>query len=1007
MAGGKKEGLAVKTLSNLWQMCYYICMKICLYKNVTSFDAVKAMFSAIDNSDFEVEHVVIVPDRFSLLSEKLLLQLLSSKALFNVRVENLTSFSVELLGKLGVKLDEVLSSGEVLLLTQKAIENVKNQLSTFKKSRIAFSYEISKLLSQFKSSGVRADDLNENAAGIAGAKYHDLKLIYSEYQRLLADKLDANERLALLNNSLKEGEFLANTKLYFAGFDAFTKEGYSLIKKLVPLAKEVSFSLAESFDSGNEYIYDNDISEMIKQIAYENGCMVEAVEGKKEFSKQKEGLLKGVYSYHKASCENDGFYNLYSASNITEEVESVCKLIRYKIYKKGLRFHDFQVAVGDLERYQTQIEDIFDRYDIPYYIDSGQTCDQTMLGRLVLDFLEGVSFGFYGERLINILSNILLGENQELIERCQRLVIDSKRKYKKYIERDFPFADLALSLERCKNVKQYGEKILEFVGRVLSPFDEVVRLLEERGDIKEKNINLQAFDILKETIDLIGRYDDGEIEIDEYARKLKLLLSFRQVSTVPTYVDGVMIGDASKSFFGESDTLIIMGGQALPITNLDNGILSDDELLSNIKEIEPTIRMINRRNRFRLFSLLPLGQNQLYIFFQSRSDDGKKIEIPSYIASLNNIFSQVDLKVSSVFFARKPRDEERALLCHEFKKIKGNLLKNGEKTFKNREKLNFDGKKLMFKDNIVRVTQLEQFYSCPFKHFVSYGLNLGEIKNVEFDPRDIGNICHKGAEKFIKELIKNGFDFEIDIDRFIESRLGKIIEEEHLNEKLDLLDEKEPFVRFIKRQLKANFNDIIRELKKSSFRPKFIEKRFADYKLNVGGEEFLLIGRADRIDEQGDYVRIIDYKTGNTGSVLKQLYFGDKLQLFLYQKIACEQFEKRSAGGYYFNAKLDYSNSDDDKVILKGIAPNDEEVLCMLDSDLAIENKSNILSVERTSKGFKGGAICDESLENLYEYSMEISKKAIEKIANGFVRPMPNSESCTYCKYSALCGSEK
>ena len=151
-----------------------------------------------------------------------------------------------------------------------------------------------------------------------------------------------------------------------------------------------------------------------------------------------------------------------------------------------------------------------------------------------------------------------------------------------------------------------------------------------------------------------------------------------------------------------SDTLIIMGGQALPITNLDNGILSDDELLSNIKEIEPTIRMINRRNRFRLFSLLPLGQNQLNIFFQSRSDDGKKIEIPSYIASLNSIFSQVDLKAANIFFARKPRDEERALLCHEFKKIKGNLLKNGEKTFKNREKLNFDGKKLMFKDNIVR-----------------------------------------------------------------------------------------------------------------------------------------------------------------------------------------------------------------------------------------------------------------------------------------------------------------
>ena len=101
-------------------------MKIKLYQGSTLFDATKAMIKAIDNSQLSVMHTIIVPDRFSLQCERLILELFQQKALFNVRVVNLTRFSVELLGKLGVKLgqDDVLSSGETLLLTAKAIENV-------------------------------------------------------------------------------------------------------------------------------------------------------------------------------------------------------------------------------------------------------------------------------------------------------------------------------------------------------------------------------------------------------------------------------------------------------------------------------------------------------------------------------------------------------------------------------------------------------------------------------------------------------------------------------------------------------------------------------------------------------------------------------------------------------------------------------------------------------------------------------------------------------------------
>ena len=108
------------------------------------------------------------------------------------------------------------------------------------------------------------------------------------------------------------------------------------------------------------------------------------------------------------------------------------------------------------------------------------------------------------------------------------------------------------------------------------------------------------------------------------------------------------------------------------------------------------------------------------------------------------------------------------------------------------------------------------------------------------------------------------------------------------------------------------------------------------------------------------------------------------------------------------NAKLEYSSNEDDKVILKGIAPNDDEVLSLIDEDFKASGTSNILSLYKNKDGEnKGSSICEYKLDQLEEYSVDIARKGIEKIKRGFIRPMPHSNSCKYCKLSSLCGYEK
>lgn len=972
-------------------------MKLNIFQDATTFSSAKYMLSKIDNSNFDIDHIIVVPDKFSLLTEKLVLDTFPQGSLFNVRVKSLSSLSRELLNKLGQK-GEVISSGESLLLTQVAIENVKKDFLYFKKNNISFCYEINKIISQLKSSSLSAEEIPLQGKGVSANKYHDIAIIYGEYQKLIEGSLDANERLMLLKKLLQESDVLDKTKLYFAHFDAFTSEGFSFIKILFERAMEVNVSLPFPLSIGNDYIYEKDIARKLEKIANEYGQKVEVFVSQSLLSLNQQAIARGLYSYDKTKAQNNGFYNLYGSSSSSVEVESVAKLIRFYTYK-GKKYRDFQIALGDIGKYQSQIENVFARYDIPYYIDSSISADKTMLGNFVLSVLGTIVTGFGKDNLIDLLANVLIQEPR-LIEICQRMEVDGKNRYKKYIEKEFVFAEEIEKLQTANTSQQFGEIIKSLCEKAEEKYDSALEKLQEKGDLKEYKINLQAREAIDEAIALIDKYSHGEIGCGEYLRKIKLLLSFKQVSTVPTYVDGVMIGDATTSGFEEKEMLIVMGAENLPQSVGDMGILSDDELkIEGLeKEIEPTIRMINRRNRFKLFNLLSLAKEKLFLFYQLSNEEGKKNELPAYIKSLNGIFSQESQNARNIFFCQKPDNEEWAML------VSGAREDEYDFSYLAREKEIVGGDRLMFGENKARVTQIESYYLCPFKHFATYGLKLKENIS-QFDSRDLGSVCHKMAELFVKMSVSKGKAQSENIKAFVDKFLPAVLESEGVNEKIEKLEESASLIGFLKKQCCSLLRDIVKESLHSKFKPRFSEVKFDNLRLC---DKFQLIGKADRIDEHEEYLRVIDYKTGKTGNLLKQLYYGEKLQLFLYQKIVCEKFNKKEGGVFYFNAKFNYTKNDEESsFILKGLLDQDEKLIDATDSDVSLVGRSEIVQIYQDSKGLKGAALSPVEMKKLGEYAFASAEKAAQEIAQGFIEPKPTAEACAWCPYAAVCGYEK
>ena len=994
-------------------------MKLKTYINKTTFDATKDMVASIDYSDFSIEHIVIVPDRFSLQMEKLLLSTLKNKALFNVRVMGFTSLATWVFNKLNMKVD-VLTSAESLLLTQQAIENVNTNFLTFKKNNINFCYEINKTLAQIKSCKIKPSELNISASTLAGEKYHDLMLIYDEYQKLLNGRLDANERLLFLNQAIKESGVLKNCKFYFAQFDSFTAVGYELIKTLIQSSKEVNISLTSPLSIGNSYIYEDDIQKKISRISQECGIEVEVIDKNTVFSTQKRAILEGVYSYQIKSVANNDFYSAYQTISLRDEVLSCAKLIYY-LTSKGYNYKDIIIATSDIKKYQPYIEEFLDKFDIPYFIDSSITSDKSLLADLIFKFFEVILFGYSKEKLIGLCQHILLEKQDELISVIEKYNVNSRWKYKKYIAPIFSYDNILQMIEQCQNGDDYKVVVDKIYQTVREKYNLVENFLEEKGYIKERDINRQIPEILTENTSLISKYCKN-ISLSQYIKTLHLLLSFKEVSTVPTFVDGVMIGDASASYFGDCKILIILGCQELPIVSSDNGLLSDNDLSFTFldKKIEPTIRMINRRNRFRLFNLLSLPSDKLVVFNQLNGSDGRKGEPPAFVDCLNKIFSTTLLRSQDVFYINnfeKDLDStlvklgNRKLFAEEYLK---------ELTNQDKEHLGFNnflpfdnfiidktkiecGKEMFLDQRKISVTQLENYFSCPFKHYLSYGLCLQEKEETTFDGRDIGNICHKASELFVKEIIDGKSFQKEDVNLFINNHFDEIIEEACLKDKLEIASERESLIRYFKHQLEVVLCDILSELSKSNFKPLYVEYKLSNITLGIDNKVDIS-GKIDRIDVCNNYFRIIDYKTGSTGIILKELYHGLKLQLFLYQKIAKKMLNMESAGVFYFNAKYDYSKADEDKTMLKGIAKNTPDVLENMDKDLSVKGQSSILSLYIDKYGnYKGSVVAKEDLDVYENYALKVSNEAVEEIAGGYIQPKPIEEACRYCKYRSIC----
>lgn len=989
-------------------------MKLCLITGKTTYFACKNAFLSLKN-ELNKQTFVIVPDRFTLQAEKLLFETLNIQSSFSLNVMSLSRFA-EMHIKTEKQKQNVLKS--VLLIKKLLDENV-NKLLYYKKASVKFAYEVYKNIMQIKSSGLNFQTFTYKGNNLSlKNKVKDISLIFEQFEEKNQENLDSTDVINLITNQLGENNF-KDKKIVFAMFDSFTESNFLLIKECVKNFEQTVISTAVCEQKGgNFFVYEGDIFEKIKKTASQLNVEVEVVSPFQDLTVEQNLICDNLFSFNSTSqkCE---FLNVSSASSVEEEIEYFAKLINYNVYN-GERFKNFAISVSNIEEYKEQIEKIFNEYEIPINMDTEEKIEGFLFEFLKILINLKIK-NFTNEDLLFVFSSPLI----EVDDKASLIASINEKKlcgaeifYRNLLFKSNIIANFVKGLSECKTFKDFSCHILLLIDGVTKNFEKHIEKLSGLNMEKEISVNTQSLTAIKEVLSLLDSNDS--VSLQDYISFFEIGVSIKNISALPSFCDAVFVGDSSSTYFSEVDNLIVLGANSgeMPRISYDTGLLSDEELrcLKLEKKVEPTIKMINRRNRFKLFNDLVLAKKKLFVSFLTLDSEGKSISKAMFVDSLMEIFEESEVvPVCDISYMGIDQNSQRLIFdlggktktaikkliaClndESFNKSQlaslQNVLKyDFKKLYLNKKQLKTENlKQFFFKNNRFSVSQIERFYDCPFKHYVDYGLRLKSKKTETIDKLDFGKIIHEVLECFANQNKENLENISKDnVKSFVKSFVENLI-----NEKYSHVENIEFQKKLIVKEAVGVVEKFLYEQRNSSYKIYQTEKAIFD-NFVFDGETLALKGQVDRVDFGNDGVRIIDYKTGSINvNMYQELFYGKKIQLFMYSKVLGKT--KRVEGLYYFSAKSSLPTVKNP--VLQGITRKD----CIANVDKRFIGNQDFKSdiIER-----KKGCLNEvkaEQLSTLENYAVALSKNAIKHILKGRISAFPSVKSCEVCDYKGIC----
>ena len=507
-----------------------------------------------------------------------------------------------------------------------------------------------------------------------------------------------------------------------------------------------------------------------------------------------------------------------------------------------------------------------------------------------------------------------------------------------------------------------------------------------------------------------------------------------------------------------------------PSVNNSEGFFNDEDRaklkMDGIELAKGTIENLYEDN-FNIYKAFTTAEKYLYLSYASSDREGKSLRPSILIHKIKKLYP--NLKEESDIITKKYELINNEITYEELLENIAKLKKKEEipdiwyqiyNYYKSQnewnKKLENDLKGIEYtnvpedikKENIEKlygnvlntsVSRLEKYRSCPFSYYLQYGLKIKEKEELKIHTFDTGSFMHETIDEFFEIIKQEGINLpELELE---EEKIFEIVSE-IIDKNLKLSKnfiftataKYKVLVKRLKRIVSKALKYIIQTLIYSDFNIEGTEIEFSPkgkYKPIIlqldDGKKVEITGKIDRLDtaenEDGKYLRIIDYKSSAKNIDLNEVYAGLQIQLLTYTDAICKEEDIMPAGIFYFSLleqiiKADKKISDDEiedmikkNFRMKGLILADVKIIKMNDNTL-VSGSSKMVPAAITASGSVNekwtNAVNKEEFKILQDYIDITIKQIAKEIFSGKIDLKPYNKKgktlCEYCEYRTICG---
>ncbi|MCI5640930.1 MAG: helicase-exonuclease AddAB subunit AddB [Lachnospiraceae bacterium] len=360
-------------------------------------------------------YFVVVPEQFTMQTQKNLVELNEHKGLWNIEVQSFLRLAFRIFGETGQGNTPVIDDLGKVMILKKVLLDQKEKLTYFQKNigKKGYIAEIKSFLSEMMQYGIERETLQEMIEDAKGhvvlqQKLQDMDVAYEAFRDYLKDHyITTEEVLSVFADTAEQSKLLKDCVIYLDGFTGFTPVQYELLRSLMRVCEQVVVTVTmderetiwhvgaayKLFYMSQKTIYH------IRKIAEEERVPVcpeiwtgkgvpDRFEQAKDLGLLEQNLFRYPFQSYEEKPENISLHCLRQPEN---EVHFLMQELLQLRKDPAFHYKDVAVVTGNMEVYGTLIRSAMDQAEIPCFIDQKKNIiTNAFVGTLynVLDILR-------------------------------------------------------------------------------------------------------------------------------------------------------------------------------------------------------------------------------------------------------------------------------------------------------------------------------------------------------------------------------------------------------------------------------------------------------------------------------------------------------------------------------------------------------------------------------------------------------------------------------------------